>query len=128
MENVKNAVKTASLYERLGGEAKVRKIVSDTLDKNLNNPAIGRYFQNIDMNNLKRLVFEFFSMGTGGPHSYSGRDMASSHANLKITEADYNSSNDDLLEALAENGVGKDEQREVIAILDSLKGHVICNS
>jgi truncated hemoglobin YjbI len=125
MENLQTETKIATLFERLGGEAKVRKIVNDTLDKNLKNPAIGAYFQKLDMDNLKRLVFEFFSMGTGGPHQYSGRDMASAHSNHKITEADYNSSNDDLLEALAENGVGEKEQREVIAILDTLKQQVI---
>lgn len=125
MEKVQNTTKKASLYERLGGEAKVRKIVNDTLDKNFNNPLIGPHFQKIDMDKLKRLVFEFFSMGTGGPHKYTGRDMASSHANLKITEADYNSSNDDLLEALDENGVGEEEKRDVIALLDTMKGDVI---
>lgn len=125
MEKVQTATKTATLFERLGGEAKVRKIVNDTLDKNLRNPAIGAYFQKLDMDNLKRLVFEFFSMGTGGPHKYTGRDMASAHSNHKITEADYNSSNDDLLEALEENGVGEKEKKEVIAILDTLKQQVI---
>lgn len=125
MQQTQDATKTATLYQRLGGEAKIRKIVNDTLDKNLKNPAIGAYFQKLDMDRLKQLVFEFFSMGTGGPHKYTGRDMASAHANHKITEADYNSSNDDLLEALAENGVEEKEQREVIALLDSLKQQVI---
>jgi hemoglobin len=63
------------LYERLGGEIGVRKIVNDVLDKNSNNPLIGYHFRNIDMDKLKQLVFEFFSMGTGGPHKYTGRDM-----------------------------------------------------
>lgn len=125
MQQTQDATKTATLYQRLGGEAKIRKIVNDTLDKNLKNPAIGAYFQKLDMDRLKQLVFEFFSMGTGGPHKYTGRDMASAHANHKITEADYNSSNDDLLEALVENGVEEKEQREVIALLDSLKQQVI---
>lgn len=125
METIQKITKTATLYERLGGEAKVRKIVNDTLDKNFHNPVIGPYFHKLDMDKLKQLVFEFFSMGTGGPHKYTGRDMASAHANHKITEADYNSSNNDLLEALEENGVGEQEKREVIAILDTLKGQVI---
>ena len=125
METVEKMTKTATLYERLGGEAKVRKIVNDTLDKNFRNPVIGPYFHKLDMDNLKRLVFEFFSMGTGGPHEYTGRDMASAHSNHKITESDFNSSNDDLLEALKENGVGEEERKEVIAILDSLRSHVI---
>lgn len=76
METVQNKTKTATLYERLGGE-------------------------------------------------YTGRDMASAHSNHKITEADYNSSNDDLLEALGENGVGEEEKREVIALLDTMKQQVI---
>ena len=114
-----------SLYERLGGEHVVRKIVNDTLDKNLKNPLIGHYFQNIDMDNLKRLVFEFFSMGTGGPGQYTGRDMPSSHKHLKLTEQDYQSSNSDLLEALRENGIPEPEQKEVIALLDTMKADVI---
>ena len=125
MEQVGDMIKTATLYERLGGEAKVRKIVNDTLDKNFSNPAIGQYFQKVDMEKLKVLVFEFFSMGTGGPHQYTGRDMASSHASLGITEDAYNRSNEDLLEAMEENGVGEEERQEIIAILDSLKHHVI---
>ena len=114
-----------SLYERLGGEHVVRKIVNDTLDKNLKNPLIGHHFQNIDMDNLKRLVFEFFSMGTGGPGQYTGRDMPSSHKHLKLTEQDYQSSNSDLLEALRENGIPEPEQKEVIALLDTMKADVI---
>ena len=66
-----------SLYERLGGEQRLRKIVNDILDKNSNNPKIGHHFRNVDMNKLKQLVFEFFSMGIGGPHTYTGRDMRS---------------------------------------------------
>ena len=89
MEPVQKATKTASLYERLGGEAKVRKIVNDILDKNYNNPDIGHYFRNVDMKKLKQLVFEFFSMGTGGSHKYTGRDMRTSHASLKINEEDF---------------------------------------
>ena len=125
MEPVQKATKTASLYERLGGEAKVRKIVNDILDKNYNNPDIGHYFRKVDMNNLKQLVFEFFSMGTGGPHKYTGRDMRTSHADLKINEEDFEKGNIDVLRALEENGVREAERNEVIAILNSLKHDVI---
>lgn len=125
METIQKATKTASLYERLGGEAKVRKIVNDILDKNYNNPDIGHYFRNVDMKKLKNLVFEFFSMGTGGPHKYTGRDMHTSHTDLKINEEDFQKGNIDVLLALEENGVGEEERQEVIAILDSLKHEVI---
>lgn len=115
----------ASLYERLGGEPGVRKLVNDVLDKNLNNPVIGHHFQNVDMNKLKQLVFEFFSMGTGGPHQYTGRDMRTTHVNLNISEEDFLRANHDTLLALEENGVGEAEKNEVIAILDSMKNDVV---
>lgn len=125
MENTTTTNEKKSLYERLGGEPGVRKIVNDVLDKNLNNPLIGHHFQNIDMAKLKQLVFEFFSMGTGGPHHYTGRDMRTSHASLNITEEDFLSANDDTLRALEENGTGEAEKNEVISILNSMKGDVV---
>ena len=125
MDNQVTDGEKLSLYERLGGEARLRKIVNDILDKNFNNPRIGHHFRNIDMNKLKQLVFEFFSMGTGGPHQYTGRDMITAHTGLHISGKDFLVGNDDVLLALEENGVGPAEKEEVIAILDSMKADVI---
>ena len=99
--------------------------MNDILDKNFNNSQIAHHFRNTDMNKLKQVVFEFFSMGTGGPHTYTGRDMRSSHESLGISESDFSIGNDDVLKALQENGVAKAEIDEVIGILDSLKGDVL---
>ena len=125
METIQTATKTATLYERLGGEAKVRKIVNDVLDRNYNNPIIGHHFKKVDMDKLKQLVFEFFSMGTGGPHAYTGREMRASHKGLNITEDDFDQANIDTITALKENGVGETEANEIIAILDSMRNDVI---
>ena len=125
MDNTATTTKKLSLYERLGGEPGLRKIVNDVLDKNFHNPLIGHYFRNIDMDKLKQLVFEFFSMGTGGPHHYTGRDMRTTHTGLNISEEEFLSANDDTLLALEENGVGETERNEVIAILNSMKDHVV---
>lgn len=114
-----------SLYERLGGETNVRKIVNDVLDKNANNPLIGYYFEKIDMDNLKRLVFEFFSMGTGGPHSYTGRDMKSAHTGLKITEEEWDSGTEDTIWALDNNGISPETRNEVINILETMRGDIV---
>jgi hemoglobin len=127
MENTTTTNEKKSLYERLGGESGVKKIVNDVLDKNLSNPLIGHHFQKTDMARLKQLVFEFFSMGTGGPHQYTGRDMRTSHAGLNITEEDFLSANEDTLEALEQNGIGEAEKNEVIAILNSMKEDVVRN-
>jgi hemoglobin len=114
-----------SLYNRLGGEKVVRKIVNDVLDKNLGNPGIRKHFENVDMNGLKQHVFDFFSMGTGGPHQYSGKDMRRAHEKLGITETDFALANEDMVKALQENNVPQAEIDEVMNILNSMKGDVV---
>ncbi len=125
METENLQVPVKSLYERLGGEKGLRKIASDVLDKNLNNSRIAHYFHHVDMDKLKQLVFEFFSMGLGGPHTYSGRDMVTAHKGLDISETDFEIANVDTVRALKENGIGEKEIEEVIAILNSMKQDVI---
>lgn len=125
MDNSTSQNKKASLYERLGGEVGVRKIANDVLDKNKNNPNIGHHFKEVNMQQLKQLVFEFFSMGTGGPHQYSGRDMVTAHKGLNISENDFEIANADTIAVLEANGVSRTEINEVIDILNSLKGDVV---
>jgi truncated hemoglobin YjbI len=125
MEKEKSITQTRTLYERLGGETGVRSLAEDILDKNFNNPRIGHYFQCIDMTKLKQLVFEFFSNGLGGPHTYTGRDMPSAHTGLNISEHDFEIANEDTVHVLEAHGVGDEEMSEVIAILNSLKDQVI---
>ena len=114
-----------TLYKKLGEEPGVRKIVNDSLDISSTNPLIAHHFRNTDMKKLKQLVFEFFSMGTGGPHTYTGRDMRTAHAGLKINEKEWISATEDTVLALDRNGIGQEEKDEVVAILESLKGDIV---
>lgn len=125
MSNSTTTQQKPTLFERLGGEENVRKIVNDVLEKNSNNPLIAHHFKNIDMKGLKQKAFEFFSMGTGGPHQYTGRDMRTAHANMNINIKEYDSATDDTIAALDENGIGQEEKNEVLAILEYLKGDIV---
>lgn len=125
MGNSTTTPQKPTLFERLGGDAKVRKIVNDVLERNANNPLIAHHFSNIDMGGLKQKAFEFFSMGTGGPHQYTGRDMRTAHANMNISIKEYDSATEDTLSALNDNGVGQEEKNEVLAILEYLKGDIV---
>ncbi|HET6768349.1 MAG TPA: group 1 truncated hemoglobin [Chitinophagaceae bacterium] len=125
MSNSTTTQQKPTLFERLGGEENVRKIVNDVLEKNSNNPLIAHHFKNIDMKGLKQKAFEFFSMGTGGPHQYTGRDMRTAHANMNINIKEYDSATDDTIAALDENGIGQEGKNEVLAILEYLKGDIV---
>lgn len=77
------------------------------------------------MDKLKQLVFDFFSMGTGGPHKYRGRDMRTAHTGMKIDEEEWISGANDMILTMNDNGVGEAEKNEVLAIFASLKGEIV---
>lgn len=129
----------ASLYERLGGEAKIAEIVSETLELHLNNPAVSPRFRHAiarmaaahagdeaaAVAKLKRTTVDFFGAGSGGPQKYTGRTMRDTHAGMNISEQEFLAVMDDIVQAMEKVGVGPQEKGEVIAILYSLKGDIV---
>ena len=116
---------TTTLYERLGGPRKITAIASDLVDAHIVNPLIGQRFQKVDQEMAKRHAFEFFCMGSGGPESYTGRDLREVHTGMNASEQEFLAAVDDLMMVLDRNGIGEREKQEVLYIFYSLKGDVI---
>lgn len=115
-----------SLYERLGGPAKVAAIAKDIVAAHLRNPVIKTRFEIVpDRKKLEDNVRDFFGMGTGGKEQYTGKDMPSAHKGMNLDERELVAAIDDVLAVLRAHGVGEGEQREVLAILYSLKDEVL---
>ena len=114
-----------TLYERLGGEEKIRAIATDALDNHLNNETINARYQDSDRERLIQTVTEFVCMGTGGPQQYTGKDMLSTHRGMNINAAEYLAVVDDIMAALDNNGVGEREKQEMLMIAYSLKGDIL---
>lgn len=115
----------ASLYERLGGEEKIRRITAAIVDNHLANDAINARFAESDRDEVIRVVSEFICAGTGGPQSYTGRDMVAAHRGMNISEQEYMAVLDDIMAALESNGVGQREQEELLMIAYSLRGQIL---
>lgn len=123
-----DAEATASLYERLGGWEKIERIVHDTIALHRQNPEIDRYFTDVDVEALQKHVTAFFAAGTGGPNTYEGRDMATTHAGMGLSDADFDAAVADVLKACEMNGAGEQERAEVAAILESLRPSVMAQT
>ena len=74
---------------------------------------------------IKQHTCEFFAMGAGGPEVYSGRDMVSTHQGMNISEEEYMHVIDDILMVLGKHGMDDQTQKDVLAILWSLKGEIM---
>jgi hemoglobin len=116
---------TATLYERLGSWDGIEQIVTDTIANHRKNPAISHYFADVDTSQLAGHVTAFFAAGTGGPSKYEGRDMTTAHANMGLSDEDFDSAVADVLLALDQNGIGDAEKTEVASILESLRPAVM---
>jgi hemoglobin len=132
MTQVQNSTSNAqaSLFDRLGGTEGITKIVDDVVEAHMNNPAIKVRFlpykdQTDRMTLIKKHTIDFFSAGSGGQVEYKGRDMVSTHTGMNISEAEYMHVMDDILLVLNKHGVDADSQKDVLAILWSLKGMII---
>jgi hemoglobin len=121
---------TKTLFERLGGRAGISKIVDDTVENHMTNPNVNARFLPIkekpeQLAVIKKHTIDFFSMGSGGPAVYSGKDMVSAHKGMNISAAEYMYVMDDIFAALDKNSIDEDSKKDVLAILWSLKGMIM---
>ncbi len=62
---------------------------------------------------------------TGGPCSYLGRDMKTTHMGMKITDAEWNATVEALAKALDRRKVPEAEKKELLGALGPLKGEIV---
>ncbi len=116
---------TPTLFQRLGGAAAIKSISSDIVDRHRVNPLIQTRFGASDVPQLKKHVADFFTMGSGGPANYTGRDMPTAHKGMNLNERELMAAIDDVLAVLDAHKIDPVSQNEVLAILYSLKGEVL---
>jgi hemoglobin len=118
---------SASLYERLGGEGKIRLIVTDLLSLHKKNPVIATRYNNAKKSDAEiiDLVVDLLGSATGGPQQYTGMDMTTAHKGMNCSETEFVAVLDDLLAALSKHDVGELEKAEVLALNYGLKNEIV---
>lgn len=117
-----------TLYERLGGYDAISAVVEDFLDQLGKDPMFDRFGQGRSKNSLQRakqLIKVQICSLADGPCVYIGRDMASSHQGLEITQKEWDASVQHLQASLAKFKAGEKEQKELLALVDKLKEDII---
>ena len=120
-----------SLYDRLGGVYSIATVVDDFInrimvDPRLNaNPQVDEAHHRVPPAGFKYLVTEMVCWATGGPQKYTGKSMADSHANLKITAEEWDAFLDDFQQTLDKFAVPAEEQGELKAIVNSTRSDIV---
>ncbi len=113
------------LYQELGGQPGITRIVEGMLLNIARDERIRHYFANVDIGRLRRLLIQQFCAETGGPCRYQGASMAESHRGLNLQPADFNALVEDLQLAMQQEGVPERAQNGLLARLAPQRGAVI---
>jgi hemoglobin len=133
-----------SLFDRLGGVAGISNIVNDFTPRVLQDPRVN--WQRIGVKHgivslrhddsatwsatpdnvarLKAHMVQFLSLATGGPAHYEGKDMKSAHANMHITNAEFDAAIGDIKASLDKLQIPNKEQKELLAIIESSRPEI----
>src|SRR6266571_6463890 len=114
-----------SLFERFGGKGAITAVVEDFRDRCAADSRINAKFSRTDLARLTSMLIDQVSEATGGPATYSGRDMKTAHADMGVTAGEFSALVEDLVATLNKFGVGKAEQDELLGILGPLKSDIV---
>ena len=134
----------ATLYQRLGGEERIRLIVDDFVKRVLEDPRVNfsrkgvtkgglfRRDRSVEWNptaqNVQRLkdhFVQFISLAAGGPAQYSGQPIKRAHADMQITKAEFDATIGDLKATLDKLDVPSDVQKDLLAIFESTRPQIV---
>jgi hemoglobin len=125
------AAPAKSLYERIGGMTGITVVIDDFIDRlvidhvlNMN-PRIREARARVPAPYLKYHVSALVCQVTGGPCSYTGRSMKSSHAHLNITPAEWDWMVGVFKDVLADHAVAAAEQDELLAIVGGTRADIV---
>jgi hemoglobin len=92
------------------------------------NPAIAAARDRVPLPGLKFQVTAFMVQAAGGPKIYAERTMKESHTHLNINEREWEAMLADLRAPLYRYNVPDREQKEVIDLINSVKGDIVIAS
>ncbi|RUL88610.1 group I truncated hemoglobin [Tautonia sociabilis] len=107
----------ATLYDRIGGEATVARVIDDFYRRVLDDPELEPFFRHASMESLRRMQREFFGAALDGPQRYSGLALSHAHQDRGITVHHFNRFTQHLLQTLRDVGL---EQAEVTEVIDRI--------
>jgi len=117
--------KEASLYDRLGGKPAITAVVDDFIGNVAADGRIKDRFAGADVPRLKSMLVDQICAASGGPRTYTGRDMASAHRGMNISEGEFNALVGDLVTSLDKFKVPEQDKGELLAALGGMKSDIV---
>lgn len=113
------------LFERLGGKGAIEAVIDDFLGRVAGDELINSGFAVGHVPRLRQRLVELVCAASGGPCTYSGRDMGTAHAGMKITNAQFDALVGHLVATLDKFKVPPGEKGELLALLGPMRSSIV---
>jgi hemoglobin len=123
-----SAPSAPSLYRRLGGREGIALVVGDFTANMAGDARVNERFKGLkppEVEKFKSNLADQICEATGGPCSYLGKDMKKAHEGMKITEAEWNATVENLVKALDKNNVNAQAKQELLGALAPMKKDIV---
>ena len=117
-----------TLYKRLGGREGIAIVVGDFVTNMAGDSRVNARLKDMkpaDVEKLKSNLADQICDATGGPCSYLGRDMKTAHKGMKITDAEWSATVENLSKALDKNKVDAKDKSELLGMLGPMKADIV---
>ncbi|MBK9113067.1 MAG: group 1 truncated hemoglobin [Nitrospira sp.] len=114
-----------SLYDRLGGKTAITAGVDDFVGRVAADTRINGKFANANIPRLKSMLVDQICQASGGPCTYTGRDMKSTHAGMGVSSSDFDALVGDLVATLNKFKVPEREKNELLGALGPMKSDIV---
>ena len=116
----------ATLYDRLGKRDAIALVVKDFVEQRVaKDNRINAFFANADIPGLEAKLTDQICQASGGPCTYTGKDMKTAHVGMNIKDADFNALVEDLKASLDHFKVPAREQQELIGALAPMHDAIV---
>jgi hemoglobin len=113
------------LYEKIGGQATVEKVVDAFHKSVLADSSVSGYFAKTDMAKQRAHQIAFFTQILEGPKQYAGRPMDKTHTGMKLQQAQFDTIVKHLSAAMAASGVAADDASAAMTRVTALKDTIL---
>ena len=114
-----------SLYERLGGVDAITAVTRAFEDRAAKDDRINQKFARTNLDRLTKEFVDQLCGATGGPCTYTGRDMVVAHTNMGVTNGEFDAFMEDLVAVLDDFKVGKAEQDQLLSELRPMRSEIV---
>jgi hemoglobin len=110
-----------SLFEKLGGEPRLRPIIDTFIDRVFDDRMIGFFFRNADRARIKEMEYQLTAKFLGADIEYRGKPIGKAHANHPIMGGHFARRRQIFKETLESFQVVEEIQTALLQHTDSLR-------